>query len=197
MDIFLSAWHPCFCLPFWHTINFPAISIVPIWKLLTIFLMPLFSSELITDVHAELYSFYVSSHFSLVPRRWEVWDSGITSPQNPVSRLISLSSLPQRYIETPSTLGETPRISSCTSSYILSSTAATSSTLCPLPISSILIQTTYNRLDPGNRKMPTPQEREADLVWTEEQRRYAEHAVKMDSVDQLVSHVSTDSVHLF
>jgi len=43
------------------------------------------SSELITDVHVELYSFYVSSHFSLVPRRWEVWDSGITSLQNPVS----------------------------------------------------------------------------------------------------------------
>ncbi|KAG1717812.1 hypothetical protein EDB19DRAFT_1652203, partial [Suillus lakei] len=38
-------------------------------------------------------------------------------------------------------------------------------------------------------KMPTLQEREVDLVWTEEQWGYAEHAVKMYDVDQLVQYL--------
>ncbi|KAG1837978.1 hypothetical protein DFJ58DRAFT_734075 [Suillus subalutaceus] len=37
--------------------------------------------------------------------------------------------------------------------------------------------------------MPTLQERGADLVWTEEQWRYAEQAVKMDSMDELVGYL--------
>ncbi|KAG1884557.1 hypothetical protein F4604DRAFT_1574409, partial [Suillus subluteus] len=117
-----------------------------------------------------------------------------SSSLNPVSQLISLGSLNQRYIRTPPTMGKTPHTSSCSSSSILSSTSTNSSTLCPHPTSSILIQTTYNTLDPKNRKMPTPQEREVDLVWTEEQRRYAEHAVKMDSVDELLKGLYADGI---
>ncbi|KAG0702910.1 hypothetical protein DFH29DRAFT_1044782 [Suillus ampliporus] len=86
-------------------------------------------------------------------------------------------------------MGETPHTSSCSSSSILSSTSTNSSALCPHPASSILIQTMYDMLDPQNRKMPTLQERKVDLVWTEEQWQYAEHAVKMDSMDELVQYL--------